>query len=428
MFELRVSRRRRPDPTSIILAAAGGVIATATMTALRDSSRRSRARNRVASAATHTVDLMGKAARDAKNRASGAAASAKGLMRKDAASDEKLFARVRSRLGRAVSHPHAIEVNAQDGRVTLSGPILRHEVGHLLREIRKVRGVREIENKLEVHQHSNNVPSLQGPGRPPRAPELFQERWTPSLRVAAGAAGATVIGAGIVRFSRPSGMALTGAGSLLLARAVFDEPIRRFLGLGTTRRSVEIQKTITIDARVDDVFGLFSNIERFPEFMDHVEKVTSTGDGRTHWKVRGPFGTSVEWDAETTSFKANHHIAWKSVDKALVKNAGIVRFEPALGGRATRVDVHLCYNPIVGYLGHGIASLFGVDAKTSLDQDLLRMKSLLEEGKATAHHEEIRREEIQKELQPGQQASAVEPSASAPSPEAQRVGRAEQPR
>ena len=414
MIELRVSRRRRPDPASLILAAAGGAIATTAVTALRDASRRTRARNRVTSAATHTVDLMGKAARDAKNRASGAAATAKSIMRKDEASDEKLVARVRSRLGRVVSHPHAIQVSAHGGHVVLSGPILRSEVSHLLHEIRRVRGVRDVENKLEVHQSGENVPSLQGPGRPPRAPELFQERWTPSLRVGAAVVGGITAATGIARLPRAAGVGLAGIGSLLLARAVFDEPLRRFLGLGATRRSVEVQKTITIDAPIDRVFSYFANVERFPEFMDHVQKVTATGDGRTHWKVRGPFGTSVEWDAETTSFQQNHHIAWKSVDKALVKQAGIIRFEPALGGHGTRVDVHLCYNPIAGYVGHGVASLFGVDAKTSLDQDLLRMKSLLEEGKATAHGAEIRREQI--EPAPEQPAAAAP---AAPTPELQ---------
>ena len=397
MFEVRVSRRRRPDPASLVLAAVGGAIATSAVTALRDASRRTRAKNRMTSAASHTVDLMGKAARDAKNRVSGAAASAKHLMRKDHASDEKLVARVRSRLGRVVTHPHAIQVSAHDGQVVLAGPILRPEVGHLLHELRKVRGVRGIENRLEQHQPGSNVPSLQGPGRAPRAPELFQERWTPSLRVGAAALGAIAAAIGVTRIprSRASGLGLTGVGSLLLARAVFDEPLRRFLGLGTTRRSVEIQKTITIEAPLEQVFAFFSNVERFPEFMDHIQKVTPTGDGRSHWKVRGPLGTSVEWDAEVTSYEPNHHIAWKSVDRAMIKQAGIVRFERALGGRSTRVDVHLCYNPIAGYLGHGIASLFKVDAKTSLDEDLLRLKSLLEEGKATAHGVEVTREQLE---------------------------------
>lgn len=34
-------------------------------------------------------------------------------------------------------------------------------------------------------------------------------------------------------------------------------------------------------------------------------------------------------------------------------------------------------------IGHAVAAFFGSDPKTALDDDLVRIKSLLEEGKAT---------------------------------------------
>lgn len=114
-----------------------------------------------------------------------------------------------------------------------------------------------------------------------------------------------------------------------------------------------------------------------------------TDGRRSHWKVRGPFGATVEWIAETTSFVPNERIAWESVDGSLIKNTGTIRFESADGGRATRLDVRLSYNPVAGYLGHGIAALFRVDPKKSLDDDLLRLKSLLEQGSATAHGHKV---------------------------------------
>jgi len=115
---------------------------------------------------------------------------------------------------------------------------------------------------------------------------------------------------------------------------------------------------------------------------------------RSHWKVRGPLGRPVEWEAETTSFVPNKLIAWKSVEGSLIKNEGMIRFDPVDDGRATRLDVRLSYNPVVGYLGHGIAALFRVDPKKSLDDDLLRLKSLLEEGSATAHGRKVTRDAI----------------------------------
>ena len=44
----------------------------------------------------------------------------------------------------------------------------------------------------------------------------------------------------------------------------------------------------------------------------------------------------------------------------------------------TRVHVTLTYTPIAGSIGRAIAVLFGSDPKSELDEDMLRMKALLE--------------------------------------------------
>ena len=46
----------------------------------------------------------------------------------------------------------------------------------------------------------------------------------------------------------------------------------------------------------------------------------------------------------------------------------------------TRVDVQLSYNPPGGALGHLVAKLFGSDPKSEMDQDLARLKTLIETG------------------------------------------------
>ena len=65
-----------------------------------------------------------KTSRDVKNRLYGTVQSTKSRFRDAAVSDDVLVERVRSQMGRAVSHPHAIYVTAQDGRITLSGEIM----------------------------------------------------------------------------------------------------------------------------------------------------------------------------------------------------------------------------------------------------------------------------------------------------------------
>jgi hypothetical protein len=76
--------------------------------------------------------------------------------------DDVLIERVRAKLGRVVSHPRAIIVTINQGRVTLGGPILAQEVGRLLTTVRLVRGVKQVENQLEIYETPDNIPSLQG--------------------------------------------------------------------------------------------------------------------------------------------------------------------------------------------------------------------------------------------------------------------------
>jgi uncharacterized membrane protein len=38
----------------------------------------------------------------------------------------------------------------------------------------------------------------------------------------------------------------------------------------------------------------------------------------------------------------------------------------------------MSYNPVVGALGHAVASIFGADPKSEMDDDLMRMKSMIE--------------------------------------------------
>lgn len=398
MLEFFARRSRRRTAAAIAAGALGGATATAIVVALANPVRRRRARDHLTSVAAHTADLLGKARRDAANRLMGAAAARKSAhLTDDLPDDETLVARARTALGRLVSHPHAVDVLAHEGRVILSGPILRREANRFVRAVRRLRGVRDVENRLEIHERPDGVPSLQGARRARNTPELLQEHWTPSLRVGAGLLGIAAMASAALGLHRPkvlaAGVGLGTLGALLLARASFDRPIARILGIGDGRRSVEFQKTLTIRAPVDEVFAYWSNFERFPEFMDHVESV-STHDGRSHWRVRGPLGTTIGWEAETTSFVFGEKLAWKSVGGSLVKHAGIVRFQSTEDGRATRLDVRLSYNPVVGYLGHLVAAIFQVDPKKSLDDDLLRMKSLIEQGKATAHGHEVTREEI----------------------------------
>jgi uncharacterized membrane protein len=107
--------------------------------------------------------------------------------------------------------------------------------------------------------------------------------------------------------------------------------------------------------------------------------VKNLGVGRYHWKVAGPAGIPVEWEASITKQAPNQMLAWESVAGSTIEQKGVVRVLPN-GNGGTRVEVKMSYLPPAGAAGHAVAKLFGVDPKSEMTADLLRMKSFIETG------------------------------------------------
>ena len=142
----------------------------------------------------------------------------------------------------------------------------------------------------------------------------------------------------------------------------------------------KIERTIAINRSPEEVFQFWRNLENLPQFMEHVESVQVLDDRRSHWRVKAPAGREVEWDAEIINEHPNELIAWQSLPGAEVQNAGSVRFENAPGNRGTIVKVALEYQPVGGALGAKIAKLFGEAPEQQIDEDLRRLKAILEAG------------------------------------------------
>src|SRR5687768_7783974 len=341
--------------------------------------RRARTRDKVVHAARLVNEGAKVTARDTVHRAQGAWAEAKRLFtgEDEEVGDDVLVGRVRAELGRVVSHPHAIEVTASGGHVTLTGPILSYEVRPLLRVVRRVPGVRAVSDQLTVYSDPSHVSSLQG-GEPRSGErfELLQENWSPAARVVAGGAGAALMLAATQ--VRGGLCALLGvSGGALLARAATNRDLASLVGLG--QRGITVQKTIYVAAPVERVFDFWTDYQNFPRFMHNVRDVRPVADRRSHWVVAGPAGVPVQWTAEVTGLIPGELIEWCSVSDSAVRHSGAVRFVGTTDG-GTRVSVELCYMPPAGAFGHAVATMFGADLKSEMDADLLRMKSMIETG------------------------------------------------
>jgi uncharacterized membrane protein len=179
-------------------------------------------------------------------------------------------------------------------------------------------------------------------------------------------------------------MMAVGGGSVAL-RGVTNAPLGRVAGRG--RRGIDIHKSLQVNAPLEQVFDTLTQCQNFPLFMRNVQRVSRDG-GRSHWVVAGPAGVSIEWDADTTVIRPQEVLAWRTVGNASVAHAGIIRFQRR--GTGTHLDIHMTYNPPAGVVGHMVAKLFGSDAKSEVDEDLLRFKTFVETGvparDAATHH------------------------------------------
>ncbi|MEW6208553.1 MAG: SRPBCC family protein [Acidobacteriota bacterium] len=345
----------------------------------RGKRRRARLRDKAAHGARVVSNAIDKTSRDLGNRVDGLIARVESLFTCKETSDTVLAARVRSKIGRVISHPKAIEVKAEQGRVRLSGPVWASEVERLLSCVASVPGVKEVINSLEAHASAEHISALQG-GRERTGKRfaLMKVNWSPTARLFAGAAGGLLA----AYSARKRGVlgAVTGvAGVGLLSRAVTNMELARLVGIGGSR-AISVQKAINIAAPVEEVFEFWKHHENFPSFMSNVRELKETGEGRYHWTVSGPAGISIEWDGRITRLIPNEMIEWESLPGSAVEQKGIVRFKP-VAECETSVDIKMTYNPPAGAVGHLVALLFGSDPKSEMDEDLMRMKSLIETGR-----------------------------------------------
>lgn len=321
-------------------------------------------------------------AKDSRNRARGVFWRARARLTQDYIADnDVLVDRVRSRLGRVVSHPHSIHVQAKDGAVRLSGMILKRELASLLAVVETTRGVKTVENNLEPHEAPGNISALQG-GRPRPGirPEPLQSNWAPATRTIATLLGARLFVSGVSRINGFWGKALVMGGAALIVRAITNVEAKRMIGIADGRRPIQIHKTINVSAPVEYVFEFWSHLDNLQQVMPDIIEIKPIAKDVYQWAVEGPAGMLVRWGAEVTHFVQNELIAWRSIRGSIVENSGQVRFMRNADG-STRIDLNLAYVPPVGVLGHAVAKLFGADPQSKMDANLLRVKSLFEIGR-----------------------------------------------
>jgi osmotically-inducible protein OsmY len=144
----RARRVRSLDASALVLGVLAGVALAILLDPGRGTARRAWIRQKASSVVRRSRLRAERTARDLSQRAAGKRHELEHA--EETVTDDVLVERVRAQIGKRASHAAAIEVRASAGTVTISGPIGRAEVDGVLEIVSKVRGVKAIDDRLEV--------------------------------------------------------------------------------------------------------------------------------------------------------------------------------------------------------------------------------------------------------------------------------------
>ncbi len=151
-----------------------------------------------------------------------------------------------------------------------------------------------------------------------------------------------------------------------------------------------VRRAITIAVPPEQVYAFWRDLENLPSFMTRLVSIEPFEARRSHWRAHGPAGTFLQWDAEIVEDLPNSLIRWQSLPDSVIRHQGRVRFRPAPGLRGTEVSLEVQYEAPGGRIGRWLSSLTREVVGIHFENDLRRLKQLLEVGEivcsdASAH-------------------------------------------
>lgn len=146
-----------------------------------------------------------------------------------------------------------------------------------------------------------------------------------------------------------------------------------------------VGRTVTIGKPRQEIYDVWRDFTRFPNFMENVETVEDLGGGRSRWLIKGPAGKDVELVTKIVEEVPGERLAWESEEASDIETAGVLELTDAPPGRGTYVRLLMSYDPPGGAIGRGIAKLLQREPSLQARRDLRRFKQLMETGEVAVN-------------------------------------------
>ncbi len=138
---------------------------------------------------------------------------------------------------------------------------------------------------------------------------------------------------------------------------------------------------VEVDAPIEFVWGLWSDLQQMPRWMKWIDSVTILPDNPqlSRWKL-ATGGLEFSWQSRILKQIPNQIIQWESVDG--LPNRGAIRFYDRSASSVVKMTVSYA---VPGFLGQLMDNLFIRRAvESSLQADLERFKDYALNAKATS--------------------------------------------
>jgi uncharacterized membrane protein len=222
------------------------------------------------------------------------------------------------------------------------------------------------------------------------------------------------IGLTVAALTGAAVLGVIGARALTRSNGNVGRRFRHILDVLTNQRTADagddaayesdelVGRAVTINRPRHELYAFWRDFRNLPRILENIESVTELDERRSHWVVRAPAGTTVEWDSVIVEDIPDELISWQSEPGADVTNSGRIDFRDAPGARGTLVTATIAYDPPGGAAGKLVAKLFQREPKIQARRDLRRFKQFMETGEiatsrtnAEEHPEASISEEVQ---------------------------------
>ena len=180
-----------------------------------------------------------------------------------------------------------------------------------------------------------------------------------------------------------AGAALGVAAGAIALKAASAGPIADLIGTETTMRC-----RFTILRNPVELYVVWKDFKRAPEWMEQVESVTKIDDRHVRWTCSHPGTGTLEWTTEITEDTPNQLLAWRTVPGGDYDLSGRVEFRELGSSRGTEVVFSLTYKLHAGLLHSAAAMIIGEDPERQMRENLRRFKMLMEAGEIATIHDQ----------------------------------------